>query len=543
MQDHHQILSYIESDRDLEVFYFFIMKPFAIPVIDRARRKLGNFTGVLKVEQKKTCLTNSKFVYIPEKHNMSLVRAQKMIYVFLKRSNIKVISQANPFYIDVFYKVANEQVFENERCRADMAHVFQMMQYFMALDPAASIRNIVRYHLCFELLGHLELSAAREMLTALITPGDNLFKIADKDRKLLTDYLVACQFGKTLVSCFSLFKMSTILGDKTQAASDPKIKALIKEMDRRFAKPSEDAKPKSLLLAYFHSFFGTRKVMAQELQPEEVYTSILDIDWLGGYSKPIRRSRLAKATTAGNMSDILDELDDENKENTVVAGAKSELLVQPSSSRVEVSEKEAQEGSQNPTLMELNDKIDDLNKVAKRKRNKKLLMKLRGIVRCVMCANLFMNKPQQMSKMKKDKGALHYLVYPETIQSSNSDIKSVQSNPKSYFERAVKLENKTSRMLDIISSCINGAIQQKNQQEFIKAIRLNVSEQDWVTPLFFSCERTVMELLRMFLLKMQFHLENKPLFPSGYWAGRLFVNICKELYAWVTPESFSSPNR
>lgn len=507
-----------------------MLNPFSIPPTERTKRKFGKFTGLLKVETKRTYLSNTKFIYIPDRHNLSFIRAQKMLHVFLKRKNIKTIGRINPFYIDIFYKVANEQVFENERCRVDMTHVFTLMQYFLTLDPLTSIKNILRFHLIFELLGHIDIPTAKEIVANLLTPGDNLFKIQEKERRFLADYLLLSNFGLTLTNNFSQFKISTILADKARTSKDEKMKAFIKELDKKYPKIKGEVKPKNLFLSFFHSFLGMKKVKTQDMQPEEIYTAVLDIDWLGNYSKTINRARLSKKNTVGNMSGLLEDLDDDFKQKPAPPKSQpSEPLVQPSTSRVEASEKEIQENSANPNLVDQNAIIDNLEIKTKRKRNKKALKKLKGLVRFVMCFNLFLNKPQQMFRLKKDKGALHFVSYPENIQSSNIDIKAVQSNPKAYFEKCIKQENKSNHVLDVITGCINGAILLKNNGELIKAIRLNFSEQDWVTPLFFNTEKLFFDVLKIYILKVQFHLENKPLFMSGYWAGKLFCVLCKEL--------------
>ena len=529
MEDNHQILGYVESDQDLEIFYYFILNPFSIPPTERVRRKFGKFSGCLKVEAKKTYLSNSKFIYIPEKHNLSFIRAQKMLYVFLKRRNIKVIGKANPYFIDIFYKVANEQVFDNERCRVDMTQVFELMQYFLTLDAQCSLKNLVKYHLCFELLGHIEIAAAKELLINLIMPGDNLFRISDKDRKVLTDYLVMVKFGNSLITLLSQFKVSLVLSDKARAIKDDAVKTYIKEMEKRSYRMKPENKPKNLFLSFFHSFFGAKKVKNADMQPEEIYTTVLDVDWLASYTKPIRRSRLSKNSTIGNMSGLLEDIDGDAKDPLPNKSLAEDLVLKPSVSKVEASEKEIEEGSVNPVLRDQNKKVDEVAYVFRRKRNKKALMKIRGLVRFVMCFNLFLNKPQQMFKLKKDKGVLHFTPYPENIQSSNIDIKAVQSNPKDYFEKCLKLESRTLKVLEAISSCIGGALLQKNHGEFMKAIRMNVSQQDWVTPMFFSSEKLFFEVLKIYILKVQFHLENKTLFMTGYWAGKLFIQMCNEL--------------
>ena len=75
IEDNAQIKGYIESDKDLEIFFHFILSPFRIPASDKVRRKYMKVHNPLKIEQKKTILSNNKFIYVPAKHNPYFLRS------------------------------------------------------------------------------------------------------------------------------------------------------------------------------------------------------------------------------------------------------------------------------------------------------------------------------------------------------------------------------------------------------------------------------------------------------------------------------------
>lgn len=534
-EENHQVLSYADSEIDLEIFYYFILNPFTIPPSERAKKKLGKATGSIKIEPKRTYVSNSKFIYVPERHNIQFLRAQKMLYAFMRRKNLTALKIGNPYFIDIFYKVASSEVFDNERCRVDMNHVLMMMQYFLVIDPQTSIKNIVKYHLCHELLGNIEITLARELLISLLTPGDMLYKIQDRERQVLVDYWMLSNFSVTIINSMVQFKIQAILGDKLRTSKDDKIKSYIKELEKRSKFKVEGKTPKNMILSFFHSLFNMKATKRHTHQPEELFTTILDIDFLASYKKQIQGTGLARMNTIGNLSAILDDLENDSKEKKGATKVSSMEEIFPISrsagNLVEATEKDIEEGTVSPVLEEQNQKNENaeaFDHIVKRKK-KKWEKKFRGIIRFVMCFNLFLNRPQKMTKFRKDKWTFNFNPYPENIQASNDDIKAAQLNPKLFFEKCAKIESKANKVIEVIHGCLTNAILHKNNFEFMKAIRQNVSDPCWVQKVFFSNERLIFELIKTFIVKIQFHLENKTLFFSGYWAGKTIIQICKEM--------------
>ena len=531
LEDNQQVLSYAGSEHDLEIFFYFILNPFCVPPSDRAKRRFGRSQKTIKIEPKRTYLSNSKFIYVPEKHNIQFMRAQKMLYVFMLRKNLFILRRHNQYFIDIFYKVAADEVFENERCRVDMTQVLSLVQYFLVADPLASIRNIIKYHLMFEFLGNIEILSSREILTSLMSPGDQLFKITDAERKYLVDYMLVTNFMVTMTNALVSFKISSILADKIRVAKEDKVKAYIKDVDKR-SRFKTESKAKNLFIGFFHSFLNVNNNKKHMCQPEELYNNLIDIDWLASYNQPIKLRRLSRNNTIGNISQVLDEYDQDGTEGISQSNAAltGNFYAQQASRSLEVTEKDIEEGT-SPVL------VDHLDQLQRQKtenglvkvKKKKWEAKFRGVIRFVMCHNLFLDRPQMMSKQRKDRWGFSFVPYPENIQISNHEIKMVQMNPKLYFEKCAKTESKANKIIEIINSCITNSIIHRKNADFMKAIRQNVSTADWIPELLFKNERLLFELLKTFIIKIQFHLENKTLFMSGYWAGRVFVDICKDM--------------
>ena len=95
---------------------------------------------------------------------------------------------ANKNFVDVFYSVLNEEVWTNSKSKANMDLVFKMIQYFILIDISGSLKNIVKYHIPFYLIGNIEIFSARLTLNCLITPGDMMFKFSAEYLELLYGY-------------------------------------------------------------------------------------------------------------------------------------------------------------------------------------------------------------------------------------------------------------------------------------------------------------------------------------------------------------------
>ena len=168
------------------------------------------------------------------------------------------------------------------------------------------------------------------------------------------------------------------------------------------------------------------------------------------------------------------------------------------------------------------------------------IKKFKMIVRTVMCANLFLERPQKISKMKRVGIDFKLNSYPENILVSNLELRVMQADPKLYFEKCMKSENLSLRVVEVFQAVFDTVIIQIENGEVLQAIRLNRSTDFvWFQKVFFSSEKLVFELLKSFLSKIHFHLENKTLFMSGYTAGRVLISICKNMYLYSHLETSS----
>lgn len=536
-ESNDQIKAYLSSDKDLEIFYQLILNPFKIVPSDKVKRRLSKSTAPIHIEQRRTFVTNVKFNYVPSKHNLYFLRGQKMLLVLMLRKNLKTLQDLNPFFMDIFFGLVDREVFQNERSRADMVQILTVVQYFLNVDAERAIRNIIKYHVIYELLGNIEIVLAKETLIGLLTPGDQLFKIRDKERDLLMKYLQMTGFSHTLCDAITEFRVKYVMTDKTKASRDERVKQLIEPNPTSTGNQNEAPKPPNIFVGFFHTLFKFSKKLLK--QPEDMYSNVLDIDRLRDYSstnspttnrlpgqsRMSMRFKFPRSTTPANLSGLLDEVD---KEETTGRGPSliSDLLAQAGQLDPHDMCESPVDDDNRPFEVSPDEDLEVLQKPNKRSKAAK---RLRGAIRFVMCYNLFLSRPQKASKMKKDKFGLNLVDYPEHIRIANQELKTLLGQQKFRFDKCLKRESKSSKVMDVVWSIVWGCISQKNYPQLLQATRQNVCSNDWVQQIYFQDERMIVETLQQFLIKIQYHLENKTLFSSGYMAGKIFLIMCSEM--------------
>ena len=88
----------------------------------------------------------------------------------------------------------------------------------------------------------------------------------------------------------------------------------------------------------------------------------------------------------------------------------------------------------------------------------------------------------------------------------------------------------------MVSNCLT----QKDNLDMLKALRVNHVSSDNLKLPFFKSERLIFELLKKFIVEIQFHLENKALFMSAYYSGKVIVSVCSNIEFFVTDSHVSS---
>lgn len=194
-----------------------------------------------------------------------------MMIVFFFKPNINTLMQANKKFVDVFYKVLQEEVWESSKARANMDYVFKIIQYFMLCDIAASVRNIIKYNLPYYLLGNIEIFSARLTLGSLIIPGDIFFKIPQSNLEDLYSYLRRTKFFSFFIKMYCNFSQREISSYISDLGRSEIMEAL-------GLPDNEHGGRKNPFLNIYHSFFNVKLLLRNHKQLEDFIDPRINID-------------------------------------------------------------------------------------------------------------------------------------------------------------------------------------------------------------------------------------------------------------------------
>lgn len=175
-------------DYGVSILFTLILSPFKYILHSRVKNKYRTLKGKLVVDLKCSEPKDHRIVYTPERHNPYYLRSRRAMLVILFKPNSSVMFANNQNIVDIFYRCLKEQVWANKKARANMDLVYKIMQYFLLFDHQASIRNIIKYHIPFRLLGEIESQGARFTLGCLLMPGNKIFKIPQKMMQKFYNY-------------------------------------------------------------------------------------------------------------------------------------------------------------------------------------------------------------------------------------------------------------------------------------------------------------------------------------------------------------------
>ena len=201
------------ENESLEVIYRLIVSPFKLHLHDNAKNKYRRLLHNLAVDLKQNYpLKNERerFYYDSYRHNPYYLRSRRALIIFLFKPNISLLMTQNQTWLDVFFKVLYDDVWDNPNCKCNMDYQFKMIQYFLLIDVGGSIRNIIKYHIPFYLLANVEIGSARTIQECLLTLGDTFFKVPNRLMKHLLHYLAESDFFTVLFASYQNFSQELI---------------------------------------------------------------------------------------------------------------------------------------------------------------------------------------------------------------------------------------------------------------------------------------------------------------------------------------------
>lgn len=265
----------ITENDSLEIIFKIIISPFSVHLHDMAKQKYRRLLHNLAVDLKQNYpLENDRdrFYYDSHKHNPYYLRARRTLIVFLFKPNITLLMSLNEQYLDVFFKVLYDDVWDNPNCKCNMDYLFKMIQYFQLIDVGRSIRNIIKYHIPFYLLANVEIITARSILDCLLSPGDTFFRVPSLLIKEFYSYLNESDFFETMFMSFSSFSQETIYKKIIHLRKN------FQNIDSVALKKLPFFTSKNPFTNIFHSQFNVKLQTKKGKQPEDYCIQKKDID-------------------------------------------------------------------------------------------------------------------------------------------------------------------------------------------------------------------------------------------------------------------------
>lgn len=552
----------LTNDQLLEVYYEFILNPMKILANSRAKKRFSKYDQMQLGIKRKRVVYGKNLNYVPEKHNVYYFRAEKAMLLLMVRSNYKTLKQINPRHVNIFFEVLAREVLFDENTRVDMTHVFHLIQFFIVQAPTESIRNVIKYHIVYELLTHIDTPLAMESLLSLLTPGDNYLKIEDRDRRFLSEYLKMANFGEFLITQLENFKVFDIAIERSRVSRDEQIQKYIASLDSKMVEPSD--KSKNFLLTYFHSLFNKAIMNKFHKQPEDIYTRIMDIDSLpknlfkssvsatdylnqslmhqqkesSNYPGAVNK-KFVRSSTLGNLDNLFSTMDNEELspdaqgelrmiQDTAKLSKKNTLnLDMPSDYDGAMRDQGRKSYRPGPLINATHlSSGRDANKIGKAE---KLFHLLKASAKAIMCNNLFLGRPQRKTRIKLQRKA-EFVVYPELIPVTHIELKEMSVTKNTTFLDKLKVNEKVNQPIsEMIFGMLSSALNQKNFPTFNKLIRLTPGNLILLNQLIFHNNHLLISLLKCFLLRIQFHLDNVFYFHSGYLCGKAFLLLAKNM--------------
>lgn len=450
---------------------------------------------------------------------------------------MKIMKSCNPHYLDIFYKVLNEEFIQNQKSKADVNQIMRLIQYFYLFEPENSMKNLIRYNMFHEMLGNIHIDLVKETLASFITPGDPLLKVDTKERNLMMTYFQKCGFFQLLIKQIDRVSITSVLDEVDRISKDEEIQSWVRSVKTNEA---SNLKSKNILLALFQSFFNIKLLNKHHKQPEQLYANIQDIDLV---SQRIRNYK--KTQGKSKFGPLKDEF---GKKLSV--GSASQIVSRRSISTpniLDISENEVgdeelqkyvyEDDTQNQPNHHDKQTINLLDKDKYDKGNRRRIRMTRALklfqraTLAIIASRLMLNRKGYMKSQRTMR--LKIKCYPEHIKIIHPSIREIRKNHQKFFELSMKREKSSNNLIQLLHHCIVNYHSSETKKEFSKKMRMFVVEDPIFKNLLFfdpsDPEQLIFKIFRQFIAKIEYHLENKVLFHSSYWGGQLFNFICENI--------------
>ena len=430
-------------------------------------------------------------------------------------------------------KVLKEDFLDNPRSKADMTHVIKMIQYFYIFEPQASMINLLKTHFIYHLLGNLTLEVAKDTLTTFLCPGEMLLKVKEEERFLLYKYLTLTNFSDLFITQIQLLSVETIDAHLLKIQEDPEVLEFLSDMPDHLA---TNLKSKNMLLNLFHSLFNISLLNKHIKYPEDIHNGIQDIDRLGSLIMPNKRLHKKKAygsirrdSKGVSMSRISSsqQLDDMSK-----TGSHNEAesqIMEYLANQVDA------EGARSPEKVKASIfNKTEYNKQSKKRGRKglkmgKALKIFQRHVLALMTSRLILNRKGYMKQQRTMKLVIEPYVDKMSTPITHPEVRKIRKNKQQYYQVCLAREKGCCSVMQMLYVVLTTYHENRVKEEMAKKMKIFYGEGRGFLDIFFKDDALIFNVFWMFLIKIEYVLSNFLLFQSGYWAGKTFIHIAKNM--------------
>lgn len=399
-----------------------------------------------------------------------------------------------------------------------MNHLILLIQYYFIIDPYASARLFMRYHVLLDLLVHVDYRFVRETMAYLFTPGDQFLKLDTKVHGAFVEYCTLINFNELLISQIIRPDDEVIYAEKKKLSQNKQLKSFLNALTENLREEKAPLKKFNIFESIYNNLILGKLMKASVVQPEQINYGLPNIDMLP--PTMIGQINKRKASLLGFSSDII-KLNSKLFENEIMPGN------DPHSLKASAKEK-SKHPKTNDSLKRLQSFQGNLNPNQPVKRNTKAI--LRKSLTKVITALALGKKPHKIIKeVNADINQIPGEIYPEKVETYNIAVLENKRIFKENFEINLKKERHITCLLEFLYSVIAIPLKQHENLEMAKFLQQPISDITTIKELFFTKADLYCQLLTSFVIRLEYKAINNLDMTSIFTSGKLLCLFLKHL--------------
>ena len=414
--------------------------------------------------------------------------------------------------------MVNEEVFNKNRSYADMNHTILLIQYLLMVDQSSSLRYILKSHLMYDFLAHIDYRFVRETVIGLLTPGDPLFKLNDNICGIMLDYISISGWDRLVVKQMNNMDIEEIYNEKKSAKINPQLNEFLQSLPTDL---SEDHLIKSS--NPFQLLFNTLIIIKSKIflrQQLSDQSNLPNIDAIPKDLLPKAFYRMPSLSRGISLLDMgLNEFADDSR-------AKSPKRIH----------KEAVRHSKTNLLFKAKPSSND----KPNKNGGSPIGKIKKILSNQKFGRVFTNifKPNKFNASNTNLSSglpqLKEKLYPEKVETFNIAILEKKRIFKENFEYHLKKEKHLMNLLDLIINLIEKPIFDAQNDKLVRFLKQKKGDLNLLRKTTFLSLGFYDQVAISFIVRLDYKAVNDMDTDSIYSSGKILILFLKNWYNSIT---------